>query len=51
MGKMKDLIADEWDRAYRQGYDDALTDHVGCLSQILDSHDALAAIEALKEKP
>ena len=24
MGKMKDLMADEWDRAYRQGYDDAL---------------------------
>ena len=37
MGKMKDLIADEWDRAYRQGYDDALAEHLGCLSQILDS--------------
>ena len=51
MGKMKDLIADEWDRAYRQGYDDALADHVGCLSQILDSPALSAAIEALKEKP
>ena len=37
MGKMKDLMADEWDRAYRQGYDDALAEHLGSLSQILDS--------------
>ena len=37
MGRMKDLIADEWDRAYRQGYDDALAEHLVCLSQILDS--------------
>lgn len=37
MGKMKNLMADEWDRAYRQGYDDALAEHLGCLSQILDS--------------
>ena len=37
MGKMKNLMADEWDRAYRQGYDDALAEHLGSLSQILDS--------------
>ena len=37
MGKMKDLIADEWDRAYQQGYDDALAEHLGSLSQILDN--------------
>jgi len=45
---MKDLIADEWDRAYRQGYDDALAEHLGCLSQILDSP-ALSAVQTKQQ--